>query len=160
MASSLLCSLAATGNVEQVEIMVDASALVDITDQRGYSALMCAAENVHSTYAAQILLEAGATVNYAVVRVAAYGSQHLYGCIAWFRGVAMGPQAACPVVYVSVRCVSLFSLTLALPRCTSHANTAAPAQYLYCSGMVRTPCSVTYVRPAKFYRLSVRWRCG
>lgn len=64
----MLCAIARSGDVAQLEALLDASALLDVVDQRGYSPLMCAVENATCPYACQLLLLHGANVNFAAVR--------------------------------------------------------------------------------------------
>ena len=68
MSSGVLCMAAKCANVEKVDALVDASAILDVLDKRGYTPLMCACENTSTIESAKILIDAGANVNYTVVR--------------------------------------------------------------------------------------------
>jgi ankyrin repeat protein len=70
MSSGLLCVCAKAGQADRVEILLDASAIVDVVDHRGYSALMCACENTSTIACGAALVESGANVNFVVVRTA------------------------------------------------------------------------------------------
>ena len=67
MSSSLLCMAAKCGHLERLEILLDASALTTVVDKRGYSPLMCAAENISQVDTAILLIANGADVNFASV---------------------------------------------------------------------------------------------
>jgi ankyrin repeat protein len=67
MSSSALCIAAKSGNIERVEMLLDASAIVSVVDKRGFSPLMCAAENTAVVDTAVLLIAHGADVNFAAV---------------------------------------------------------------------------------------------
>jgi hypothetical protein len=69
MSSALLCAVAKAADVQQLDILIDAGAILDVVEQRCYSALMCAAENTAGVDAARLLVDVGVDVNYAAVRV-------------------------------------------------------------------------------------------
>jgi hypothetical protein len=69
MSNGVLCLAARSANVERVDALLDAGAIVDFTDKRGYTALMCACENTSTVESARMLVDAGANVNFVVVRV-------------------------------------------------------------------------------------------
>ncbi len=71
MSTGVLCLAARSANVERLDALLDAGALVEYVDKRGYTALMSACENTSTIESAKMLVEAGANVNYAVVRIAA-----------------------------------------------------------------------------------------
>jgi len=66
MSNGVLCLAARSANVERVDALLDAGAIVDFTDKRGYTALMCACENTSTVESARMLVDAGANVNFVV----------------------------------------------------------------------------------------------
>jgi hypothetical protein len=67
MSNGVLCLAARSANVERVDALLDAGAIVDFTDKRGYTPLMCACENTSTVESARMLVDAGANVNFTTV---------------------------------------------------------------------------------------------
>jgi hypothetical protein len=102
--------------------MLDAGAILDVVDQRGFSPLMCAAECPHGTAAAAILIESGASVNYAAVRLPCEtldcGLFVLYfGCAPVNAGVPCSRTPASHLCWLRAR-------RAMLPRCCCYCATA------------------------------------
>lgn len=81
MSSQALCVAAKAGFVERVEALLDASALVTVTDKRGYTPLMCAAENPSVVESAILLIAYGADIHYTSVRGAVGSRGGLHACL-------------------------------------------------------------------------------